>query len=216
VTQPNDPSPLPRPGVAAPAPPPLPRREVAAPAPPPPPQPAAAVAAPPLPAVPVPAEPKARLWRRRPGVTIAAPPPAPSSPVAPAPPVEGRADRRSRWRTVARVAAWVTAIAAVAVVLLVFVFPTRTYLAQRRQLADAANQLHLLDTQNAALATQVARLQTDAEIERIAREQYHLVRPGESAIAILPAPSPPAPATPAPPHPKPHRGWLQRLTSWIP
>jgi cell division protein FtsB len=126
-------------------------------------------------------------------------------------------DQRSRWRAVAQVAAWTTAVVAVAIVLLVFVFPTRTYMAQRRQLSDAASELKLLDTQNAQLAGQVARLRTDAEIERIAREQYHLVRPGESAIAILPPPSSRAPATaPAPPPHKPHASWLDRLTSWIP
>jgi cell division protein FtsB len=125
-------------------------------------------------------------------------------------------ERRHRWRTVARTAAWTTAILAVAVVLLVFVFPTRTYLSQRRQLTSAANQLQLLDQQNAQLTAQVARLQTDSEIERLAREQYHLVRPGERAFAILPAPAPPTPATPAPPVRKSSGGWVHRLTSWIP
>ena len=48
-------------------------------------------------------------------------------------------ERRRRWRTVAHVAAWGSAIVAVAVVLLVFVFPTRTYLSQRHQLALTAN-----------------------------------------------------------------------------
>jgi cell division protein FtsB len=125
-------------------------------------------------------------------------------------------ERRHSWRTVARAAAWTTAIFAVAVVLLVFVFPTRTYLSQRRQLTSAANQLQVLDQQNAQLTAQVARLQTDGEIERLAREQYHLVRPGERAFAILPAPSPPTPALPAPPRRTSSGGWVHRLTSWIP
>jgi cell division protein FtsB len=125
-------------------------------------------------------------------------------------------ERRHPWRTVARAAAWTTAIVAVAVVLLVFVFPTRTYLSQRRQLTSAANQLQVLDQQNAQLTAQVARLQTDGEIERLAREQYHLVRPGERAFAILPAPSPPTPAVPAPPRRTSSGGWVHRLTSWIP
>jgi cell division protein FtsB len=117
---------------------------------------------------------------------------------------------------VAHVAAWTAAVVAVAVVLLVFVFPTRTWVAQRRQLAAETTELQVLNAQNAQLTGEVARLRTDAEIERIAREQYHLVRPGESAIAILPAPTPPAPATPPAPPPKPHESWLHRLTSWIP
>ncbi len=120
------------------------------------------------------------------------------------------------WRTVARVAAWGAAIVAVAVVLLVFVFPTRTYLSQRHQLALTADELHLLDQQNAQLSAQVARLQTDAEIERIAREQYHLVRPGERAFGILPPSTPPTTAAPARPAPAPSRDILHRLTDWIP
>ncbi len=128
----------------------------------------------------------------------------------------GRADRRSRWRVVGQVAAWTTAVVAVAVVLLVFVFPTKTYVAQRRQLTQTASELRFLDGQNAQLSAEVARLRTDQEIERLARQQYHLVRPGESAIAILPPPVPPAPAaSPAPP-PARHASLLHRLTNWLP
>jgi cell division protein FtsB len=108
------------------------------------------------------------------------------------------------------------AVGAVAVVLLVFVFPTRTYVNQRRQLAATASELRLLNSQNSQLTDEVARLRTDSEIERIAREQYHLVQPGESAIAILPAPTQAAPATPSTPPLKPHESWLHRLTSWLP
>ncbi len=155
-------------------------------------------------------------------------PPAEDEPAAPPGPEEAAAgpeptpapqedgERRSRWRVAAQVAAWATAIAAVAAVLLVFVFPTRTYVNQRRQLAATASELRLLNTQNSQLTDEVARLRTDTEIESIAREQYHLVRPGESAIAILPAPTPAAPATPPPPPPNPRESWLHRLTSWLP
>ena len=74
-------------------------------------------------------------------------------------------------------------------VLFVGVFPTRTYLAQRGDLADTERRLEVLASQNRELAERAARLNTDAEIERLAREQYNLVRPGEEAFAILPAPS---------------------------
>jgi cell division protein FtsB len=104
----------------------------------------------------------------------------------------------------------------VLVVLLVFVFPTRTYLQQRHQMNLTANELHVLDRQNAELSAQAAKLQTTAEIEQLAREQYHLVRPGEQAFAILPPPSTPAPAAAArvPEHGSP--GWWHRLTGWLP
>ena len=95
-------------------------------------------------------------------------------------------------------------------VLFLLVFPARTYVAQRRSLTAAEHRLHVLNVENAALDRRVAKLQDDSEIERIAREQYGLVRPGEEAYAILPAPPPPEPETPPKP-PAPHRNLVQRL-----
>jgi cell division protein FtsB len=88
------------------------------------------------------------------------------------------------------------------------VFPTRTYLAQRRQIAAATERLELFQRQNALLEAEAKRLQSDEEIERIARARYNLVRPGEEAYAIVPVPKPdppPAPraASPAAPPPSP-------------
>lgn len=75
-------------------------------------------------------------------------------------------------------------------VLAVAVFPTSTYLDQRSDTAEAEQRLEVLRTQNEAYEEQIDRLQTAEEIERIAREQYNLVFPGEEAYAILPAPLP--------------------------
>ena len=72
-------------------------------------------------------------------------------------------------------------------VLFVFVFPTRTYLSQRATIARAEEQLDVLQHENDMLEERIGDLNTDAEIERIAREQYNLVRPGEEAYAILPS-----------------------------
>lgn len=76
-------------------------------------------------------------------------------------------------------------------VLFVAVFPTRTWMAQRQERAAALEHLRVLEEQNEILASRVTALQDDEEIERLAREQYNLVRPGEEAYAILPAPSSP-------------------------
>jgi len=73
--------------------------------------------------------------------------------------------------------------------LFVFVFPTRTYLAQRAETQRTQAQLDILDEQNDALAARITALQTDEEIERLAREQFDLIRPGEQAFAVLPAPA---------------------------
>ena len=82
-------------------------------------------------------------------------------------------------------------------------FPTRTYVAQRRGMDAAQQRVKVLSEQNRELAARVKRLNTDSEIERLAREQYNLVRPGEEAYALLPeAPfSKPAPTTTVPPPP---------------
>ena len=105
-----------------------------------------------------------------------------------------------------RRAAWPLVAAVVVVgVFFVAVFPTRTYVAQRRDRQAAETQLRVLDEQNRRLKERVDLLHTDAEIERLAREQYNLVRPGEEAYALLPeAPfSKPAPKpAPAPTRPR--------------
>jgi cell division protein FtsL len=86
---------------------------------------------------------------------------------------------------------WIT-LASVTIVGLLFiaVYPTRTYLAQRSALQKAQHQLEVLQTENTKLDQQAADLNTDSRIETIAREDYNLVRPGEEAYAILPAPPP--------------------------
>jgi hypothetical protein len=64
------------------------------------------------------------------------------------------------------------------------------------------------------LDARAAELQEDAEIERLAREQYNLVMPGEEAYAMLPAAPPPPP--PVPPEPEPEdRNVVERLWDGI-
>lgn len=71
-------------------------------------------------------------------------------------------------------------------VLVLVVFPTRSYLKERGDMNSATHQLQTLDAQNRQLTNQIGRLNTDAEIERLARKDYGLVKPGEEAYAILP------------------------------
>ena len=90
-----------------------------------------------------------------------------------------------------RLLAALGATAVLVVVLAVGVLPTRTYLDQRRQLEQAQQRVRLLDIENQRLAARVEKLHSDTEIERLAREQYNLVHPGEEAYSVLPAPLPP-------------------------
>lgn len=91
--------------------------------------------------------------------------------------------------------------------LFVFVFPARTLLDQRQETQNARDVLRLLRAQNAQLEGEKQRLQDDAEVERIAREQYGLVRPGETPyVAVegttttttVPPPAPTSPTTSPP------------------
>ena len=54
-----------------------------------------------------------------------------------------------------------------------------------------------LQKQNAVLREEMKLLQTPAYIEKLAREQLGLVRPGEIAILIVRPPAPPPPPSPA-------------------
>ena len=95
-------------------------------------------------------------------------------------------------------------------VLFVAVFPARTYLDQRHQRQEVAAQLEATDAKNKALEQRVHTLNTDAEVERLAREQYNLVRPGEEAYAILPTRQPPPSQPAAKPKPKSGSSWFDR------
>ena len=80
--------------------------------------------------------------------------------------------------------------AALCALLAFAVFPTSTFLDQRADTTEAEERLDVLRTQNEAYEARLERLRTDEEIERLAREQYSLVYPGEEAYAVLPAPLP--------------------------
>ncbi|MDE0803399.1 MAG: septum formation initiator family protein [Acidimicrobiales bacterium] len=77
------------------------------------------------------------------------------------------------------------------VVLALYVFPTRTWIDQRAAIAETESSLDAIAAEREALEARVTELDTDSEIELIARTQYGLVLPGEEAYAVLPAPEHP-------------------------
>ena len=103
-------------------------------------------------------------------------------------------ETRHRRRVLVRVL--LGAMAGVAL-LFVFVFPARTLLAQRQQTEKERSELELLQEQSRKLEEESRRLQSDAEVERMAREQYGFVYPGEHPYVVVPPPTttPPAPTT---------------------
>lgn len=66
------------------------------------------------------------------------------------------------------------------------VFPIQDLVAQRRQIGAAEQQLEELRARNAEMEARIAALETPSEVERLAREEYNLVYPGEEAYSILP------------------------------
>lgn len=96
-----------------------------------------------------------------------------------------------------------------AALLFLFVLPSRTYLAQRQSLTAAQIRLRLFQNENSKLSAEANALQTDADVERVAREQYGLVKPGEKAFVILPSAGAAAPAGPPASHPS--RSLMYRL-----
>ena len=94
--------------------------------------------------------------------------------------------------------------AIVIAVLAVAVFPTHLWMDQKRDIASAEHRVAVLNEANAALQKRVDELGTDSAVERLAREQLNLVKPGETAYAVLPpaddasrrVTTPLAPATP--------------------
>lgn len=72
------------------------------------------------------------------------------------------------------------------VAVVAFLAPTRTLLDQRRTASTAEQRLAEIDQANADAQAQADALKTDAEIERLAREQYGYAKAGEEVYHLLP------------------------------
>ncbi len=88
-------------------------------------------------------------------------------------------------RTTVQVILVFVTLAAVGVFL---ISPARAWWTQRDEIGDLESQLSEQLDQNAELQGRVDALNTDEEIERLARERYGLVRPGDESYVVLPPP----------------------------
>jgi cell division protein FtsB len=95
-----------------------------------------------------------------------------------------------------RARALVLGAAVFAVVVLASALPVSTLLAQRHQLASTAFQIERLQVENRSLGDQARRLSTGGAVTALARRDYGLVAPGQTAYDILPAPGPQQVAAP--------------------
>jgi cell division protein FtsB len=91
---------------------------------------------------------------------------------------------------------WFLAALAASAVVLAAWFPASALLTQRSDLSGTQSELASLHKQDAALAQEKKNLSDNAEIGRIARQQYQLVDPGQQAYEVLPPSGAAAAGTP--------------------
>lgn len=69
-------------------------------------------------------------------------------------------------------------------IVLAGVFPFRQLIAQERLVDNTRAQLEALTAGNESLQEQIDAVQSVPELERIAREEYGMVRPGETSYVV--------------------------------
>ena len=96
-------------------------------------------------------------------------------------------DQVRRRRAIA-LRASVTALVVVGL-LFVVVFPLSAWLDQRSALDQSERRLQTLQRERQRLDRDAARMTTPSEVEKVARDRFGMVRPGEQAYAAVPGPS---------------------------
>ena len=88
--------------------------------------------------------------------------------------------KKQRW-------GWVLAVVLLGALALTVsgILPFRQLIMQQNQVERSEAQLAALQAENRVLSEDIDMLDTDAEIERLAREQLGLVRPGEVAYVVV-------------------------------
>lgn len=96
------------------------------------------------------------------------------------------------------------------------VVPYRQIIESQRQVTSAQERLANLEVDNAALQADVNALNTDEEIEKLAREKLGYVQPGETAYIVLdpPGAEDTAPAE-TPDDVIPQKTWVDRLWEFV-
>jgi cell division protein FtsB len=96
------------------------------------------------------------------------------------------------------------------------IFPFRQMIAQQRQVDQTQARLEALLEQNRRLDETVAALSSPAGVERLAREEYGLVRPGETGYTVdVPEAAPDAAPAPLADEALDDRTLLQRFWDFL-
>lgn len=95
------------------------------------------------------------------------------------------------------------------------VVPYRQIVDTQRQVAAARAELAALESENAELSADVSALQTDQEIEKLAREKLGYVRPGETAYVVLDPPGAEETEPVVAPAPPEDRTWVETVWEFL-
>ena len=97
------------------------------------------------------------------------------------------------------------------------VVPYRQIMESQRRVESAGDLLASLEAENRLLQADVDALNTDEEIEKLAREKLGYIREGETAYVVLDPPaedSPPSPVAESAPT-APQKTWVDRLWEYV-
>ena len=72
----------------------------------------------------------------------------------------------------------------VVAIMFIYVYPIRAYYAETSKLKTEQHKLQILKEANVKMKKERTNLSKDSEIEKLAREQYHLIKPGEDAYIV--------------------------------
>lgn len=106
---------------------------------------------------------------------------------------------------------WALAIT-LAVILVMAISPARQLYAQQSRIDSAEAKLKLLREENGRLEQRLERLKDSEYVEKLAREELGMVRPGEISYVVVP---PEASVKEEPPPAAKPKPWYQRAWNWL-
>jgi cell division protein FtsL len=98
-------------------------------------------------------------------------------------------------------------------VLLLFVFPARTLIDQRHQVASTQSHITALTKEDNQLAARIKALSNPSQVEQTAHQEFGLVMPGQQAYTVIPKAVPASHHATVKKAPTAHH-WYQDLEFW--
>jgi len=113
----------------------------------------------------------------------------------------------------------VIGVIVVAAVLLTNVLPIRSLMAEQRRVDQASEQLATIQEENSKLQAEADFLSSDAGVEMVARRDFGLVKPGDTAYVVVDPNdegfTPDVPTTTTPQVEQQSRPWWQHIWDFL-